>query len=407
MAGGQPGPKGASGNTPSVKDGKTSVLDATPSPSTLGMTNVMDDSLSYELADAPEECVPTTLRSASPAEMRTIVWLRQHKGQIIAAEARFSVDRRAIAGAIAWEALKNNSKATNFGHSLGFGRSVGPGKVHIRSGFLLGGVESTWSFQVEKRGLLKAQTEDDRKALLATPDGAIQYIAAAMDLVAMIYETAGSPGVCSPEMRINPFILTNEYQGSDPDKWSARVKTIAAGDVLKAGNQMAIWLAVPRNMTLVEDSVGGPPVKLADVCKVRDITVAEGNQLLKAAQGYLNAPYAYGGDTIKGIDCSNLVHKAINGAFPKLDFPYAATDILASSSNLRKLADGEAKQAGDIILFSGHVGLFDPMPPSDKAGQTLFSARGDKTRSDPGVTWGKSEWFGAVKGVFRLRVPCE
>lgn len=34
-------------------------------------------------------------------------WLAAHRAEIVAAEATFNVDRRAIAGAIAWEAMVN------------------------------------------------------------------------------------------------------------------------------------------------------------------------------------------------------------------------------------------------------------------------------------------------------------
>lgn len=407
MPGSTPGPKGVGGTTESAKDGKTTALLATPPPPPVGVTYDMDDSLSYELSNAPSVCVPTSLRNISLAEMRVIAWLRDHKTHIIADEARFSVDRRAIAGAIAWEALKNNKKMTNFGHSIGMGRSVGPGKVHISSGMVFGGADSTWSFNVEKRGLLPKQSDADRKTLLGTADGAIDYIAASMDMIAMIYEAAGSPGICSPEMRVNPYILTNEYQGSDPDKWTARVKTITASEKLKPGNEMPLWLAVPRNMTLIEDAVGDVAPAIAKVCKIRDITPDEGNKLLKAAQGYLNVPYAFGGGTRQGIDCSHHVYKSIDDAFPQLKFEYASTAILADSPNLRKLDDNDTRQPGDIILFAHHAGFYDPSPPADKPGQTLLSARGDKDRADPGVQWGKSEWFGAISAWLRVRVPCE
>jgi hypothetical protein len=407
MPGDPPGPKGAMGKTESAKDGKTTALLAAPPPSTLGITYDMDDNLSFELSDAPAVCVPTKLKKPSLAEMRTIAWLRAHKPEIVAAETNFSVDRQAIAGAIAWEALKNDSKLTNFAHSWGQGRSVGPGKIHLTDRAVFGSAEPTWSFQVEKRGLLPKQTFDDRKKLLSSPGGAINYIAASMDLIAMIYEAEGSPGICLPEIRINPLILTNVYQGSDPDKWTERVKAIKKGDELKPGNPIAIWLSVPRNATLVEDAVGDAPPALAEVCKIRDITEQEGNQLLKAARAYLNTPYAYGGGTKAGMDCSHLVFLGINDAFPKLKFEYLSTGLVASSPNLRKMGDNEGKQAGDVILFAHHVGFYDPTPPPDRTGQTLFSALGDQSNPKPGVTWGKSEWIGAVTAMLRVRIPCD
>lgn len=256
MPGHTPGPKGASGME-SAKDGKTTALLATPPPSTLGVSYVMDDSLSYEVADAPAVCVPTALPVISLAEMRVIALLREHLSLFLDAESKFQVDRRAIAGAVAWEGLVNNKWGTNLAHKFGIGRSVGWGKDHITSNWW-GNVKGTWPSEVERRGLLASQSFDDRKALLATPEGAVQYIAAAMDLIATIYETAGSPGICSPGIRNNPVILTNVYNGSTAEEWETHVKTIATDYRLHPGNDMAYWLVIQRNMTLVEDGVGTP-----------------------------------------------------------------------------------------------------------------------------------------------------
>lgn len=257
MAGGNtPAPKGTSGME-SAKDGKTTALLATPPPATLGVSYEMNDRLSYELTDAPAVCVPTTLPVVSLAEMRVIALLRDHQSLFLGAETQFQVDRRAIAGAVAWEGLVNNKWGTNLAHKLGIGRSVGWGKDHIISNWS-GSVRTTWPSAVEQRGLLTPQSFDDRKALLATPAGAVQYIAAAMDLIAIIYETAGSPGICTPKIRNNPVILTNVYNGSTAERWAAHVKSIAQDYQLHPGNDMAIWLRIPRNMTLIENGVGKP-----------------------------------------------------------------------------------------------------------------------------------------------------
>jgi hypothetical protein len=98
---------------------------------------------------------------------------------------------------------------------------------------------------------------------LKSPEGAISYIAAALDLIAIIYEEGKSPGVCDPAIRVNPAILTNVYQGSDPVKWMARVKAIKPGEHLVAKNDMPIWLMLPRNIALVEDGVGSPSQSLS------------------------------------------------------------------------------------------------------------------------------------------------
>jgi hypothetical protein len=268
-------------------------------------------------------------------------------------------------------------------------------------------VEKTWTYQVEQEKLLPVLTYEDRVKLLQTPEGAIQYIGAAMDLIALIYERGGSPGVVTPSMRSNPVMLTQVYQGSSPEDWAKRVATIKAGEVLKPGNSMALWLFIPRNMSLIEDGVDDPLPDLTAKCVDRDVTAEEGAQILKAAREYLNAPYSYGGNTKAGIDCSHLVYRAIVGAFPKSGYAYLDTSHIPTSKQIHKLAKEDRLQAGDLILFGGHVGFYDPTPPTDKPGQTLFSARGSQSVSTPGVTWGKSEWFQPFVGNYRLRLSCD
>jgi hypothetical protein len=63
------------------------------------------------------------LRDLTPAQRQVLAWLRAYRREIEQAEREFRIDRRAIAGAIAWEMLKNVWQ-----QSL---RSVGPGKIHL------------------------------------------------------------------------------------------------------------------------------------------------------------------------------------------------------------------------------------------------------------------------------------
>src|ERR1700741_1282372 len=76
--------------------------------------------------------VPTTL-CLNPDEMQVLAWLRAFKPNIVDAERTFGVDRRAIAGAIAWEMLKNPR-----GRGL---RAVGAGKVHLFNYSLSGAIK--------------------------------------------------------------------------------------------------------------------------------------------------------------------------------------------------------------------------------------------------------------------------
>ena len=65
-------------------------------------------SISDELSDAWDLPRPKgNYGGMSEAELQVMSWLQTNLQDIIAAEQRWRIDRRAIAGAIAWEALMN------------------------------------------------------------------------------------------------------------------------------------------------------------------------------------------------------------------------------------------------------------------------------------------------------------
>ena len=227
--------------------------------------------ISYELRDAPPMCVPTTLRSMNLEQMRVLAWLQKYRGDIVTAASKYKVDRRAIAGVIAWEALENVHGAFGGGLRKAAGMIVGPGKPHLLRLDVCGRGDSaaicltddnTWPKAAEDAGIIDKQDAGipffggDRAKVMATPEGAIQYIGASMDLIAQIYEKAGSPGICNPPIRHNPVILTNIYQGKDPSEWEARVKKIKPGEELQGGNEMDVW--VGSHLQYLQDGVGTP-----------------------------------------------------------------------------------------------------------------------------------------------------
>jgi len=181
--------------------------------------------VSWELAGAP--------KAATPAQ-RVKLWLRDHAAEIEAAESAFMVDRRAIAGAIAWEALMNVRRSM---------RAYGPGKVHAW----------TWSGktvaeEVEDKGDLPKKTTSEREALLATPAGSITYIAAIMNAGA---ETAAKHGF---SIRRNPAILCFFFNAMDLPKWEAHLAAKKPGTSLEPGPMMGGWVA--ENMKYIEDITG-------------------------------------------------------------------------------------------------------------------------------------------------------
>jgi hypothetical protein len=192
--------------------------------------------LSYELADAPY---------ATDAKARVKPWLQRYRTSIEEAESKFKIDRRAIAGAIAWEAIENVRSAWT-------PSSVGPGKVHIRKHPWSSDNSNTVAKQVEDEGYVPKQTGDERKKILAQPSGAITYIGAIMKAGADIAFTEGGFDISQ-----NPEVLTWYYNSIDLVGWRDLIKNKQPGvsfDTSK--NRMSVW--VKQNLNFLEDAVGKP-----------------------------------------------------------------------------------------------------------------------------------------------------
>ncbi len=125
--------------------------------------------LSFELRDAP---------SGETPEKRVKQWLYNHRMVIVFAERRFRVDRRAIAGLIAYEALENVHVSRVYGVALW----SGPGKVHFKEFRFSEG--RPLAKEVEELRLLPRQTVDSRERLLQDPGWAALYIGASMRALA-------------------------------------------------------------------------------------------------------------------------------------------------------------------------------------------------------------------------------
>lgn len=194
--------------------------------------------LSYELTDAP---------ISSDPKVRVERWLKNHQSEIAAAEIKFSVDRRAIAGAIAWEAIENIRGAWT-------PSSVGPGKVHIYKDLSKGTLfsEDTVAKQIEDEGILPKQNLEGRENILRTPSGAILYIAAIMKAGVDIAFEEGRF-----EISQNPEVLTWYYNSKDLPGWRALIKAKQRGSAFDTSpNSMSIWVKV--NLALLEAAVGKP-----------------------------------------------------------------------------------------------------------------------------------------------------
>jgi hypothetical protein len=206
--------------------------------------------ISFELLEAwalpPPNSPPTGL---SYSDAQVLSWLQTHQGEILAAERDWHIDRRAIAGAIAWEALVNVRKS----HIGRAGRSAGPGKVHYSTEFAWG-EGNPLAKQVEDQGYLPQVTMAKRRHLLRSPVGATRYIGAIMCAFADVASRYGFTNTrCDPRL-----ILTNPYQGDDLTSWTALLAKKKPGDTLEPGNSMCLWLQDPFRIRFLEAGVGKP-----------------------------------------------------------------------------------------------------------------------------------------------------
>lgn len=190
--------------------------------------------VSVELLDAPLGATPRG---------RVKKWLQEYRLRILEAEERFLVDRRAISGAIAWEALEN--PYSWFGG--GFARFRGPGKVHYKEGYVFEGDPA--AMQVETAGYLPKQTKGGREKVLSTITGSVAYIGAIMRAFADLAVKAGYYLNCDPPM------LTTFYNAWDINEAKALFKRKRAPDKLTP-NEMGAW--VDKNLSFLESAVGKP-----------------------------------------------------------------------------------------------------------------------------------------------------
>jgi hypothetical protein len=224
-----------------------------------GIVYLPDESISLELNDAPRMCVPTSLNTISLAQVSVLAWLRKYATAIVEAEHRFSVDRRAIAGVIAWEALKNVQK-------IGM-RAVGAGKSHLWDftyfdGLPIGWTHETLVAQVEEKSVLPRQTVENREKQLKTAEGSITYIAAAMSLAADMVEEHGFPSI-----RRRPDVLAYFWNSQDLRTWEKHLKAKKPGEGFFPLTDMAKW--VQNNNPYLVDAVGKPDWSVLETKRYR------------------------------------------------------------------------------------------------------------------------------------------
>jgi cell wall-associated NlpC family hydrolase len=120
-------------------------------------------------------------------------------------------------------------------------------------------------------------------------------------------------------------------------------------------------------------------------------------KVVEQATTWLGTPYKTGG-TVKGpnggVDCSHNVHLVYKDA--GYEYPYSPTNTFPPAGYFVSIDREDAKE-GDILLFEGHMGIVATNPADGST--DIISAQGSPTK--PGkVQYGKSEWFGALKGAY-------
>jgi len=149
-----------------------------------------------------------------------------------------------------------------------------------------------------------------------------------------------------------------------------------------------------------------PPAFNCDSDGYRTATPAERGQALAAAASFKGYPYG-GKNPAEGFDCSGLVcwavQHSINSSFPNQSAQKSSASMQNPQPGLMPISPGQAGP-GDLVLYPGHVGFFDPGNPDGD----LFSARGDPNdlANSHGVDWAPRSGFKGTQHFFRLRVPC-
>ncbi len=217
-----------------------------PGSPTLEGEELPDRGVSTELSDSPE--------AGSSAE-RVFKWLQAHAAEIGWLESLFGVDRRAIAGAIAWEALRNPRWFFPTGI---FGRFVGAGKPHVRE-FMKAPPAVIYSgetvpAEVEEAGLLPRRSVLEREITLARDS--IPYVAASMRLAVDIARAYGV------DISRDPAILTWFWVSSNTNKFIAHLSGKQDRTFDPTQEEMPRW--VVENLRWLEVAVGESQLRPVD-----------------------------------------------------------------------------------------------------------------------------------------------
>lgn len=139
------------------------------------------------------------------------------------------------------------------------------------------------------------------------------------------------------------------------------------------------------------------------------------DELLATARTKIGTPYSE-------MDCSHFVHKSFEDAGHSYPYQNSATfDDLVRLGYFERVAKSEGGRynlkAGDVLVFSGHMGIWDPLGcevlaqkdnpnpecKSLKNNAPFLSSRSGNSR---GPDFGVTKWWGgdsSIRGVYRWK----
>jgi hypothetical protein len=134
------------------------------------------------------------------------------------------------------------------------------------------------------------------------------------------------------------------------------------------------------------------------------ISEKESEELLVNARKHIGKSYA-------DIDCSHFVWQSFKDAGK--EYPYRSTaqfDDLVSMGYFLKLDSKTTPVIGDVLMYKGHVGFWDPegcsilvtndVCKSLGSEASVLSSRSGKNK---GPSYGKPAWFNELKAIYRWK----
>jgi RHS repeat-associated protein len=140
-----------------------------------------------------------------------------------------------------------------------------------------------------------------------------------------------------------------------------------------------------------------PPKANCDPDGYREATPSERSRVLAAAAAEKGKPY--GGKGPNSFDCSGLVcfaiQHSVNPSFPNQSAQPGINSMQNPQPGLSPI-DPSQGVPGDLVLFPGHVGIYDP----NSGRNDLLSATQHGVRTAP------RGGFDGPQQFLRLRIPC-